>query len=136
MYVKNKKMNISMKKSVEIACCLKAVTLLSVFLLCSFSAQAGLRISFVEENRQFSIYAPSGQMEYEMLSNDYVSYNYDGQVRQVGNVYISYNYNGQVCQIGGVYISYDYDGRVRQVGGMYISYTYDGKISGTSGSVK
>ena len=93
------------------------------------------KISFIEQNREFTI-STNGGFEYSILSGDYISRNYSGNPTKVGPVYISYNYSGRPTKIGSVYISYNYSGRPTKIGGLYISYDYSGRVTRTSGSVK
>ena len=112
---------------------------LILIILVTFSTLAysqSMKIKWEDtDGREFSITAPSGEFSYGMLSGDYISYNYSGNVSKVGPVYISYNYSGNVSKVGSVYISYNYSGNVSKVGGLYVRYDYSGRVSSTSGSV-
>ena len=113
---------------------------LILFIILSFSSLAysqEVKVKWLDnDGREFSITAPSGDFSYGMLAGDNISYDYSGNVSQVGPVFISYDYSGNVSQVGSVFINYDYSGNVSKVGDLFINYDYSGRVSGTSGSVR
>jgi hypothetical protein len=115
---------------------MKNIILTSFILLSNFLFSQEMKIKWQDnDGREFNIIAPTGELSYGMLSNDRISYDYNGRVSKIGSVYVSYDYNGRISKVGSVYISFDYNGRLSKVGGMYVKYDYQGRVTGTSGEV-
>ncbi len=115
---------------------MRQLIFISALFMCTISFSQEMKIKWEDsDGREFSIYAPSGELSYGMLQGDRITYDFKGRVSKVGNTYISYNFNGRVSKVGDVYILFDFNGRLSKVGGLYIQYNFQGRVIGTSGRV-
>ncbi|MCW3788900.1 hypothetical protein [Plebeiibacterium sediminum] len=94
----------------------------------SATPEGEVKITVVESSFQVSIVPEGNIVDFAILTNGSVSYDFKGRVDQVGNVSISYDVKGRIDDIDSESFMYDIKGRLTQIGSTSIQYDAKGKI--------
>lgn len=95
----------------------------------AFFSKKGEIIFVIESTRyEVSISQTGKILNYTILSNGKISYDFDGRISKLGQVPISYDFQNRINYIDGERIGYDFDGRVKEIGSILIHYNFDKRI--------
>ena len=108
--------------------CISSIVMAQQHVYTSATPDGEVKLTVAKSNYQVCITSDGKIVDYVILTNGSVSYDFKGRVDQVGNVSISYNVKGRIDDIDSESFMYDLKGRLTQIGSTTIQYDAKDKI--------
>lgn len=93
------------------------------------NSNASMKIKFSYAGFYMYISQEGKVMDYGAISEEDVSFDFDGRIKSIGDKSIVYDFDGNVKSIGSISISYDFHNRIQSIDSTSFSYNFDDVIS-------